>query len=54
MKTWTIRLKFKKTKFFFGKQQQGQCRIVIPHVLDENRLLFLDLSQHGLQIASDF
>ena len=30
-----------------------QCRIVIPQVLDENRILFLNLSQHGLQIASD-
>ena len=30
-----------------------QCRIVIPQVLDENRLLFLNLSQRGLQIASD-
>ena len=30
-----------------------QCRIVITQVLDENRSLFLILSQHGLQIASD-
>ena len=30
-----------------------ECRIVIPQVLDENRGLFLNLSQHGLQIASD-
>ena len=29
------------------------CRIVIPQVLDENRLLFFNLSQHGLQIACD-
>ena len=30
-----------------------QGRIVITQVLDENRCLFLILSQHGLQIASD-
>ena len=30
-----------------------QCRMVIPQVLDENRLLFLNLSQHRLLIASD-
>ena len=30
-----------------------QSRIVIPQVLDENRYLFLILSQHGRQIASD-
>ena len=30
-----------------------QCRMVISWVLDENRSLFLNLSQHGLQIASD-
>ena len=29
------------------------CRMIIPQVLDENRLLFLDLSKHGQQIASD-
>ena len=27
--------------------------MVIPQILDENRLLFLNLSQHGLQIGSD-
>ena len=31
-----------------------QSRIVIPRVLNENRSLFLNLSQHGPQIASDF
>ena len=30
-----------------------QCRMVIPLVLDENQSLLLNLSQHGLQIASD-
>ena len=30
-----------------------QYRIVIPQVLDENQSLFLNLSQYGLQIASD-
>ena len=30
-----------------------QCRMVIPRVLDENRSLFMNLSQHGLQIESD-
>ena len=54
MKTCTIRLKLKKTKFFFGKQLKLNVECVIPQVLDENRLLFLDLSQRGLQIASDF
>ena len=28
-----------------------KCRI--PQVLDENRLLILNLTQHGLQIASN-
>ena len=28
-------------------------KIVIPQVLNENRCLFLNLSQHGLEIASD-
>ena len=27
--------------------------MVIPRVLDENQSLFSNLSQHGLQIASD-
>ena len=31
-----------------------QCRLVISRVLDENRSLFLNLSQRGLQIAGDF
>ena len=30
-----------------------QYRMVIPRVLDKNRSLFLNLSPHGLQIASD-
>ena len=30
-----------------------QCKSVITQVLDENRCVFLILSQHGLQIASD-
>ena len=30
-----------------------QCRMVIHQVLDENRWLFVNLSQRGLQIASD-
>ena len=30
-----------------------QCRMIIPQVLDKNQSLFLNLSQHGLQIASD-
>ena len=30
-----------------------QCGVVIPQVIDENRWLFLNLSQHELQIASD-
>ena len=27
--------------------------MVIPQVIDENQKLFLNVSQHGLQIASD-
>ena len=56
---WKNRLQNKKTKFFFGKQltleksHKFNVEIVIPQVLDKNRLLFLNLSQHGLQIASD-
>ena len=49
MRTWTIRLKLKKTKFFFGKQ----LKLNVELLLDENRLLFLNLIQHWLQIASD-
>ena len=30
-----------------------QCRMVISQVLDDNQSLFLNLSQRGLQIASD-
>ena len=30
-----------------------QYKMVIPRVLDEKRSLFLNLSQDGLQIASD-
>ena len=30
-----------------------QSRMIIPHVLEENRWIFLNLSQHGQQIASD-
>ena len=35
------------------KTSKMECNKVIPQVLDENRWLFLNLSQHGLQIASD-
>ena len=31
-----------------------QCRFVITQVLDENQSLFFIISQHELQIASDF
>ena len=30
-----------------------KCRMVIPQVIDENRSLFFNLNQHGLQIACD-
>ena len=30
-----------------------ECNKVISQVLDENQSLFFNLSQHGLQIASD-
>ena len=55
MKTWTNRVKVKKTKFFFGKQLKLEKRqkFNVELLLDENRLLFLNLSQHWLQIASD-
>ena len=36
-----------------NRNVENQCRIVITQVLDENRCLFLILSQHGLQITSD-
>ena len=54
MKTWTNRVKLKKTKFFFGKQLKLEKRqkFNLELLLDENRLLFLNLSQHWLQIAS--
>ena len=38
----------------FPREEVYSRPTVIPQVLDENRLLFLNLSQHGLQIASDF
>ena len=36
-----------------NRNEKILCRMVIPQVLDENQSLFLILSQHGLQIASD-
>ena len=33
--------------------KNGMQYKVIPQVLDENQSLFLNLSQHGLQISSD-
>ena len=47
MKTWTNRVKHKKTKFFFGKQLKLEKRqkFDLELLLDENRLLFLNLSQ---------
>ena len=55
MKTRTNRVKPKKTKFFVGKQLKLEKRqkFNVELLLDENRLLFLNLSQHGLQIASN-
>ena len=43
LKRWPLIVKTSKMK----------CNKVIPQVLDENQSLFLNLSQHGQQIASD-
>ena len=44
---------FQKRLPLIALTSKMECNKAIPQVLDENQSLFLNLREHGLQIASD-